>query len=129
VRLQEVFERHRTKADFYLVYIREAHPTDGRRPNKKIQVEQPKTHERRSEVAGSCIEALKLGMPVLVDDMKDTVARAYAAMPDRLFVLKADGSVGYRGARGPRGFDVDAMEKALVEVLAKSGRSKEAAGR
>ena len=59
-------------------------------------------------------------MPCLVDDMKDTVAKAYNAMPDRLFVLKADGTIGFRGDRGPRGFDVDAMEKALVKILAEA---------
>ena len=56
-------------------------------------------------------------MPVLVDDMQDTVAKAYNAMPDRLFIVKADGTIGYRGNRGPRGFDVDEMEKALVKLL------------
>lgn len=61
-------------------------------------------------------------MPVLVDDMQDTVARAYNAMPDRLFVLRADGTVGYRGARGPRGFDVDEMAKALRAILEQDGR-------
>jgi len=58
-------------------------------------------------------------MPVLVDDMQDSVAKAYNAMPDRLFIVKADGTIGYRGNRGPRGFDVDEMEKALVKLLKK----------
>jgi len=56
-------------------------------------------------------------MPVCVDDMSDTVAKAYNAHPDRLFILKADGTIGYRGDRGPRGFDVDGMEKALNAIL------------
>jgi hypothetical protein len=83
-----------------------------------VKIDQPRTFDRRAEVAGGCVKDLKLGMPVLVDDMQDTVATAYNAMPDRLFVLKADGTVGYRGDRGPRGFDVDAMEKALAAILA-----------
>ncbi len=57
-------------------------------------------------------------MPVCVDDMNDTVAKAYNAMPDRLFVLKSDGTIGYRGDRGPRGFRVDEMENALEGILA-----------
>jgi hypothetical protein len=57
-------------------------------------------------------------MPVLIDDMQDSVAKAYNAMPDRLFVLKSNGTIGYRGDRGPRGFDVDAMAKALGEIVA-----------
>lgn len=69
-------------------------------------------------MAGDCIKDLGLGMPVCVDDMDDTVAKAYNAMPDRLFILKADGTIGYRGDRGPRGFKVDAMEEALKGILA-----------
>ena len=61
---------------------------------------------------------LDLDMQVLVDDMKNTVATAYNAMPDRLFILKADGTIGYRGGRGPRGFKVDEMEQALEKILA-----------
>lgn len=57
-------------------------------------------------------------MPILVDDMQDTVAKAYNARPDRLFILGADGRIAYRGARGPRGFDVDEMAAALATLVA-----------
>ena len=60
---------------------------------------------------------LKLSLPVLVDDMENTVAAAYHAMPDRLFIVGADGKIAYRGARGPRGFDVEEMEAALKTIL------------
>ena len=56
-------------------------------------------------------------MPVLVDDMRDTVSKAYAADPDRLFIVGADAKIAFSGDRGPRGFDVDAMEKALKAIL------------
>jgi len=54
---------------------------------------------------------------VLVDDMMDSVAKAYSAMPDRLFILDAEGKIAYRGERGPRGFRVDEMEKAILKLL------------
>jgi Ni,Fe-hydrogenase III small subunit len=63
---------------------------------------------------------LKLTIPVLVDDMKDTVSKAYNAMPDRLFILAADGTIAYRGERGPRGFKVQEMEEALKTLLEKN---------
>ena len=56
-------------------------------------------------------------LPLLVDDMKNTVATAYNALPDRLFVLSADARIAYRGERGPRGFKVDEMEQALKKML------------
>lgn len=57
-------------------------------------------------------------MPFLVDDMQDTVSKAYNAKPDRLFIVGADKKIAYRGDRGPRGFDVDGMEAALKKILA-----------
>ena len=50
--------------------------------------------------------------------MANTVAKAYNAMPDRLFLIGADGRIAYRGARGPRGFKVDELAEALKEVTA-----------
>ena len=87
-----------------------------------MTIAQPKTFERRKEVATSCVADLKLSIPVLVDDMKNSVANAYSAHPDRLFILTADGTIAFRGDRGPRGFSVDAMEKALKEILAGDSR-------
>ena len=75
------------------------------------------TLEEREDVAGRCVAALELTIPPLVDDMSDSVNRAYEAWPDRLYVLKADGTIGYASARGPRGFDVAAMTRMLEEIM------------
>lgn len=88
-----------------------------------MKIDQPKTYERRKEVAGKCIADLKLTMPVLVDDMQNTVANAYHAKPDRLFILGADGKIAYRGDRGPRGFDVDELGTALKTILTPATKS------
>jgi hypothetical protein len=60
---------------------------------------------------------LKLTMPLLVDDMKNTVGNAFHGHPDRLFILSPDGKIAYRGERGPRGFNVDEMTAALKKLL------------
>lgn len=60
-------------------------------------------------------------MPMVIDTMQNTVSKAYNAMPDRLFILGGDGKVVYRGKRGPRGLDVDQMERELRRILAKDG--------
>ena len=116
-----VYDNYKNQVDFYFIYIKEAHPIDSPRPNRKYKVEQPKTFERRQEVAAECCKELELTLPVLVDDMKDSVAKAYSAMPDRLFILGADGKIAYRGERGPRGFKVDEMEQELSGMLLGAG--------
>ena len=68
-------------------------------------------------------------MPFLVDDMHDTVSKAYNAKPDRLFILGADSRIAYRGERGPRGFQVDALEAALKQILASETKAPDTAGK
>ena len=124
MRLQEVYEEYKGRADFWWVYIREAHPTDSARPARHVQIEQPKTFLRRTEVAGQCSAGLKLKIPCVVDDMQNTVASAYDAFPDRLYILNAASRIAYKGGRGPRGFSVAAMEDALGSLLAKKAQPK-----
>ena len=120
MRLQKLYETLGKQADFYWVYIREAHPTDSARPARHVQIEQPKTFERRQEVAITCSVNLNLTIPMLVDDLNDTVSRAFDAMPDRLYIIR-DGKITYKGDHGPRGFNVAELEAELVKQL-KTGR-------
>ena len=41
---------------------------------------------------------------MLVDAIDDRVRNAYAAWPDRLYVIDAQGKIAYVGPPGPRGF-------------------------
>jgi hypothetical protein len=84
-----------------------------------IEVTQPKTYEERVKVAGECMKDLKLSIPCLVDDIANTVQKAYAGWPDRLYVVGKDGKVAFRGEPGPRGFkpaDAEAALKRAVEA-------------
>ena len=100
------------------MYIREAHPTDSARPARHVQVEQPKTFLARMEVATACSAGLHLTIPLLVDDIDNTVMRAFDAFPDRLYIISPDGRIVFQGGRGPRGFSVPEMETALKKLLA-----------
>lgn len=48
-------------------------------------------------------------MPCVVDDMNDSAERAYAAWPERLYVVGTDGRIAYAGRMGPFGFDPDEL--------------------
>jgi hypothetical protein len=56
-------------------------------------------------------------MPVFVDEMDNTVSEAFAAWPERIYVVDAAGRIAYAGAPGPWGFDPDAAAKALAAIL------------
>lgn len=83
-----------------------------------MQIEQPKTFLARTEVAAACSAGLKLTIPLLVDDLDDTVMRAFDAMPDRLYIISPEARIAYKGEHGPRGFNIPEMEAALKKILA-----------
>lgn len=58
-------------------------------------------------------------LPALVDGIDDAVNRAYAAQPDRLFLVGRDGKIAYTGGRGPGGFKPAELEDAIREELGK----------
>ena len=109
---------------FYVVYIREAHPTDGWQvpdnEQEAVLFKAPKTRDEREEIASACVLHLKLSIPTLLDDMTDEVDLKYAALPDRLYLIGADGRIVYRSETGPWGFKPDELEEAIKEYLAAS---------
>lgn len=114
--LQALYEEHSKVANFWWIYIQEAHATDGRRPSKTVKIPLHKSIEDRQKAATGCTAASALKVPVLLDDMSDSAATAYSALPERFFILGDDGKIAYAGKRGPRGIDLDALEKRLKEL-------------
>lgn len=123
--LDRLYKKYKDKAEFFLVYIREAHPSKGGRTKRKgISVEQPKTLDERATVAKTCTTKLKLPMPCLVDDMKGTTEKAYSAWPTRIVVVDVAGKIAMKGRKGPQGCDVRGAEKALKKVIAEAPKTK-----
>lgn len=54
---------------------------------------------------------------MVVDGIDDEVNMAYSAWPERLYVLKPDGTIHYRGDLGPAGFDPQEAADAVAELL------------
>ncbi len=77
----------------------------------------PKTDEERSKVASDCVKALKLTLPCVIDDMKNTAQQAYAGWPDRYYVVDKDGKIAYKGEPGPKGFKTGECESALKKLI------------
>jgi len=72
--------------------------------------------ERRA-LAGTCETRLKYGIPTLVDEMDDGVMKAYAAWPDRLYLVDLDGRMAYAGGVGPRGFKPSKLKRAIEQLM------------
>jgi len=91
-----------------MVYIKEAHPTDGwqvpQNERQGVLVKDPKTIEERNKVAAQACAMLKIKLPCLVDGMDDAANKAYAAWPDRIYVVDREGKIAVMGGPGPGGF-------------------------
>ena len=81
-----------------------------------IEVKQPKTMEERVAVARTCYNKLGLTFPAIIDDIDDEVEKAYAARPDRLYIVDKTGRIAYKGGKGPRGFKPQEMAQKLEKI-------------
>lgn len=115
--LRDLYAQYSDKVQFLVIYIREAHPTDGWDIGSEVRTHDPRTMEERRAVAGECESALQHGIHTYVDEMDDPVMTAYAAWPERLYLVDMDGRVAYAGGLGPWGFKPDELQQAMDEVL------------
>ena len=119
--LEELRERHGDEVAFFIVYIREAHPEDGwvleENRHAEIALADPTSLEERAAAAGACALRLCTRIPILIDDVDDSVALAYGGWPDRLYLIGADGRVAFQGGEGPEGFDPAELAAAIETEL------------
>ncbi|MCC7018693.1 MAG: hypothetical protein IT332_02990 [Ardenticatenales bacterium] len=117
-----MYRRFRRQANFYVVYIAEAHAVNGWQTESNeaegIRIPQATTFEERWSAAERCAAALGLSIPTLVDGMDDAARLAFAAWPERIFVFDRDGKLTYMGGPGPFGFDVGEAVDALRRLEA-----------
>lgn len=119
--LEAIYQRWKDEAEFIRVYMQEAHPVDGWRTPANdlvgIKIKQPVTFEERCGVAQTFVSALQLETPVVVDEIDNHVSDAYAAWPDRLYVVDREGKIAYRGGPGPFAFNPAELEQSLLLLL------------
>lgn len=122
MRLNEIVSEFKTDMDFLCVYIQEAHPSDGWQVQANLEEDvvlaSPTTMAEREGYAEVCMLKLALDMPMVVDDMADTIDRAYNALPERLYLLDASGRVVFKTVAGSHGFDPEAWRDAIARRLA-----------
>jgi len=121
VRLDEMAKSFGDKANFFGVYIREAH-ADGedqviRNLDDDIIVKQPETADERADVAAVCMLRYNFSFPMLLDGMDNDAEEKYISWPDRLYIVGEDGKIAYKGGLGPFYFDVDEFGEELSKLV------------
>jgi hypothetical protein len=87
-----------------------------------IVFKQPKRIEDRQAAVRILVDRLKYRIPVAIDPMDGPAEKAFAAWPERIYLLGVGGRVLYKGEMGPFGFLPEEAEKALAEHLARAAR-------
>jgi iodothyronine deiodinase-like protein len=112
---------YRDRVEVVFVYVAEAHATDGWQMESNVEedvlVANHVTIDDRFAAAREGVERLDLTLPVLVDQMDDAVSNAFAAWPERIYVVDRDGRIADVGGPGPFEFDPDAAAAAIDALL------------
>ena len=129
----EMSAKYSSLADFVTLYISEAHPSEEANFTGNIDIAEHKVRflgrtenvpsllrdhlqnfEERLEAAEILRDYKKAedNYEILVDLMDNKAATAYAAMPERLYVV-LEGKIVYEGELGPFGYKLDEVEKYL----------------
>jgi len=98
--------------------VREAHPTDEWQMKSNLKDEvcyaQPKTLQQRVAIAQDFTKRFKFPLPFGIDDMSNAADKAYAAWPERLYIIDESGHVAYRGGMGPFNYNPAEVRKWLA---------------
>lgn len=111
---QRVVSQYADIADSVLVYIEEAHPSDGWvSTDAPYQIPKHRSLDDRLTAA----KLMNLETPavvVVVDTMENTSNAAYGAYFERLYILK-DEKIVFQGGRGPEGYRISELKNWLEQ--------------
>lgn len=102
-----MYQDYKDIAEFRLIYIREAHAADSDWPMPIATEKGIKNHQdfgQRCATAEMLFKDKQLTIPCLIDSMDDAANKAYAAWPDKIFVVRTDGRLAVAASQGPSGF-------------------------
>ena len=119
--MTRIYQRFRDRVEFFVVYVQEAHPTDGWQTDSNIAdgvlFRQHRSYAEREAAAQTCSLDLHIGLPIIVKEMDNAIDEAYGAAPERLYLVGLDGKIAYQGGAGPHFFNLDEWERAIEACI------------
>uniref|UniRef100_H0VCZ4 Iodothyronine deiodinase n=1 Tax=Cavia porcellus TaxID=10141 RepID=H0VCZ4_CAVPO len=101
-------------ADFLIIYIEEAHASDGWAFKNNVDIRQHQNLQDRMRAAHLLL-AKSPQCPVVVDTMQNESSQLYAALPERLYVLQ-EGRILYKGKSGPWNYNPEEVRGVLEKL-------------
>jgi hypothetical protein len=123
--MKSLYTAYKGKAIILVVYIREAHPAPreqaaadaGWKAIGDVVFSQPETFEHRRKLAETACTFWDMPIPTLVDTIDPSVGQTYESWPNRIYVIDTEGTIVYRGPKGPMGVTPREGEKHLRSLL------------
>ena len=103
----QLYNDYKEYVDFLTIYIREAHPIDEwqMKSNEKgkddVCYTQPKSIEQRVAIANDFTKRYKFPVPFGIDEMTNGANDAYAAWPERLYIVGGTGGSRIKAGTAP----------------------------
>jgi hypothetical protein len=100
--MEQVAKKYKSKAVFFFVYCREAHPDDGSggfrgRTRQGTTIPQAKTVAERRKTARRFCDDMKAARQILIDEFGDgNVQRRYGGLPNPTVVLDVEGKLALK---------------------------------
>ena len=114
-RFNEIIAEFCDEVDFLVIYIEEAHPTDGWSFRSNYDIETHRSIEDRL-LAAKQLRALGPQCPIMVDKMDDQANKLYGGLYERLYII-LNSVVVYEGERGPVGYKLEEVNDWLTSYL------------
>ena len=111
VNLERMYQQYKAKTEWYLIYTQKADLADiGNKVN------QQKTKEELMIAARSFYRNGNVSFPVLMDDMDNKVGEAYAAWPERIYIVDKKGRIAYKSRAKAKGFELTEFAQKLKSI-------------
>src|SRR6266542_1529236 len=114
--LNDIYEKYKSKADFCMIQIREAHASDVWPIGNIVEIKEHCTLEERLEAANKMIQGTDLKIPVLADTMDNNFLELYSPWPFRFFVI-VDGILKLVGMPKEARYDTTDLVECLDALL------------
>ena len=119
--LNALYERYHERAEFLLVYIREAHGAGSWQSTvnqrEGIDLADAATFEQKRGYAASCVRKLKIPYAAAVDRLDDGTEKAYIAWPSRVYLVDKQGKVAFNTVLDELNFDASRLDSALQSAI------------
>ncbi|MEQ8221890.1 MAG: deiodinase-like protein [Candidatus Eremiobacterota bacterium] len=104
-KMEKIYRTYKYIARFFIVYIEEDRPSNCTRPAEYAgHIIDARNYGERCMAASLFISEGNITIPVIIDNMNNSVKDDYSAWPARVFIIKKDGIVELASHKGTDGF-------------------------